>query len=445
MGEIKNNLEEQIAYVKDIFLEKSKDKEIIYISHFDTDGISSAAIITKALKKRDQMFSVRIIKSLDEQYIRDLPKDKIILLTDLGSGSLKDLKQTQIENIFIIDHHEIIQDIPENVQIINPELHKKEKLSSSSLAYLFAKSLDEKNNELAKLAVLGMVGDMMEKDIDKLNQTILEEGGIKQKQGLLIYPSTRPLNRTLEYSSQPFIPGVTGSPEGVITLLREAGIKPSKKGYPCIIELDQEQMEKLITAVMLRNPKGKSSEIIGNIFLLSMFNKLEDARELSAMVNACSRYGDSSTALQLLMEIPGSKKKAESIHIKYKQYLIAGLKIAQEKEKIEGKGYVIINAKEKIKDTMIGTVCSIFSKSAIYEEGTIIIGLANYDDKIKISARSVGRAPRNLREVLNLVVTETGGEVGGHEFAAGANIHKDHEEKFLELLKKNLEVEMVRV
>jgi RecJ-like exonuclease len=445
MGEKKNSLEEHIKKVCDSFLEKSKGKEIQVISHFDTDGISSAAIMIKALKRLDKNFTLKILKSLDEQAILDLPKDKVTIFLDLASGSLDYIGESSLKDVFIIDHHEIIKEIPKNVEIINPQLHEKQKLSTSSLAYLFCKQLDDKNKESAKLAVLGMVGDMLEKEIDKLNNHILEDGEIKKKRGLLIYPSTRPLNRTLEFCSQPFIPGVTGNPQGVTELLREADLIPKSGKYKSIIELDQGQMEKLVTMIMLRNPKCRYEGIIGDIFLIKMFNKLEDAREISAMVNACSRFGESTTALQFLMEIPKAKKSAESIHIKYKQMLVSSLKFVSQVEKIQGKDYVIINAKNNVKDTMIGTIASILQNSALYEEGTIIITMAYYDDKIKVSARTVGRTGRNVREILNNVVEKVSGEVGGHEFAAGCMISQSKEQEFINLLKKNFEIELVKV
>ena len=57
--------------------------------------------------------------------------------------------------------------------------------------------MDPESKKSAKLAVLGMIGDLLEKEIDKLNNGILEDGEIKKKRGLLIYPSTRPINRAL--------------------------------------------------------------------------------------------------------------------------------------------------------------------------------------------------------------------------------------------------------
>ena len=439
------SLEEKIKYVVKEFLEKSKDKEIQIISHFDTDGITSAAIMVQALKKLDKKFSLKIVKSLEEQFIYDLPKNKLTLFLDLASGSLKHIEESSLEDVFIIDHHEVIHEIPEKVTIINSELHDKQKISGSCLTYLFCKEINEENKEFAKLAILGMIGDMLEKEIDKLNNGILEDGEIQKKRGLIIYPSTRPLNRTLEFSSKPFIPKVTGNIKGVLELLREVGLNPINGKYKSLIELNEDEMEKLVTAIMLRNPKAKNKEIIGDIFLIKLFNKLEDARELSAKINACSRFGESETALQLCMEIPSAKRRAESIHARYKQQLLSGLKYASEAEKIEGKKFVILNAKHHIKDTMIGTIASILSNSSLYEEGTIITTMAYYDDKIKVSSRIVGRNGRNAREILNSIIEKIGGEVGGHESAAGCIIKQEKEKEFIDFLKKNLELELIKI
>lgn len=443
------SLEERIKLVADKFLEKSKEKEILIVSHFDTDGITSAAIAIKTLKNLDKKFSVKIVKSLEEQFIYDLPKDKIILFLDLASGSMDYIEKSGIKEVFIIDHHEIVQDVPKNINIINPELHDRQKISSSGLTYLFCSQLNPKHKEIAKLAIIGMIGDMLEKEIDKLNNGILNDSEVKKKRGLLIYPSTRPLNRVLEYCSNPYIPGVTGDANGVLELLRETGIKPKNGKYKSLIELNEDEMSKIVTAILLRmqKPKSQSADIIGDIFLVKLFNKLEDAREISAMINACSRLGESHTAIQLCMEIPKAKKRAEAIHIKYKQFILSGLKFIHEAEKIEGEGFVIINAKKEIKDTIIGTVASILANSPLYSEGTIIVAMAHDEDNksVKISARNVGRAGRNVREILSRVITQTGGEVGGHEFAAGCLIPIEKEEEFINTLKKSLEIEIVRV
>ncbi|MCF7910160.1 DHH family phosphoesterase [Candidatus Pacearchaeota archaeon] len=443
------SIESKIKNVAEKFLEKSKDKEIYIVSHFDTDGISSAAIMIQALKKLDKKFSLKIVKNLDEEFIKKIPKNKLILFLDLASGSLNHIKNSELTDVFIIDHHEIPNPdlLPENIEIINPELLDKQKISASGLVYLFCKQLNPKNKEFAKLAVLGMIGDTLEKEIENLNHDILNDSEVKRKRGLLIYPSTRPLNRVLEYSSNPFIPGVTGDTKGVLELLRETGLSPANGRYKSLIELNEEEMEKLVTAIMLRKPKKQNRKIIGDIFLIKFFNKLEDARELSAIVNACSRLGRSDVALQFCMEFQNAKKDAELIHARYKQHIISGLKFASQTEKISGNGFVIINAQNNIKDTIAGTITSILSNSQLYEHGTILTTMAHTEDKekIKVSSRIVGNG-RNVREVLNNVIEILGeGEVGGHECAAGCVISRNQEEDFIKNLKKNLEIEVVKV
>lgn len=440
----------EIKSIAEKFLEKLENREIQIISHFDTDGITSATIMIYALRKLDKIFSVKIIKRIERGFIENLSKceNKVILFLDLASGNLEEIKKANISDVFIIDHHEIPEklEIPENVYIINPQLNSKEKISSSCLTYLFCKEIlaEHHDNKLAKFAILGMIGDLMEKNIEKLNNEILNDSEIKRKRGLTIYPSTRPLNRVLEYCSEPYIPGVTGNTGGVLELLREAGIFQNGK-CKTLMELNSEEMSKLVTSIILRNPKAKNKEIIGDIFLIKMFNKLEDARELSAIINACSRLGESDLALQFCMEIPKAKKRAEYNHAKYRQLILSALKFISEAEKIEGEGFIIINAKEQIKDTMIGTIASILSNSLLYEEGTIIVTMAYYENKIKVSARSVGKTIRNVREILNDVVKKIGGEIGGHEVAAGCMISQEKEQEFINLLKKNLEIELVKI
>ena len=423
----------------------SKTKQIKVISHYDTDGITSAAIFAKALQRWKKSFSLQIVKGLDEQFINSLPENQILIFLDLASGSLNYLKNKKAD-IFIFDHHEIIDSIPKNIFMINPLLDNHNMLSAAGVCYLFAKTLSHENKDLANLAVIGMVGDFLDKNIHQTYDEILKDANVIIKKGLLIYPSTRPLDKALEYSSSPYIPGVTGNYKGAIELLRDANITRTDGRFKSLHELTEEEMSNLVTSIMLRGvDQKKLSSLIGNLYLVKFFNKLEDAREFSASINACSRMDHPETSLGFCLGNKKFKEEAEKIYIEYKQHLISALKFVSELEKIRGKNYEIINAKNNIKDTIIGTVASILSNSSVYQEGTIIVALAYNEDKIKVSARIAGREGRNVREVLNQVVVPLGGEVGGHPKAAGCLISKNHEALFLSELQKILEVELVKV
>jgi len=423
----------------------SKNKPIKVISHFDTDGITSAAIFSRALQRWGKKFSLQIVKGLDEEFIKNLPETHILIFVDLASGSLDYLAKKKTE-VFIFDHHQVVQEIPKNVTMVNPEIDNYEQISGASICYLFAKALGVHNEDLATLAVLGMVGDTHEKDLGKTYTEIIQDSGATIKKGILIYPSTRPIDRALEYSSNPYIPGVTGSYTGVLELLRDTIIKRENGRFKALYELTEEEMRSLVTAIAINNTNAgakASSELIGNLYLIKFFNKLEDARELSALVNACSRMDCPEISLGFCLGNAEFKQKAEKLYIEYKQHLVSALKFVNEMDKIKGPKYEIINAKDNVKDTIIGTVASIISRSHTYEEGTVIIALAYSKDKIKISARLAGREGHNVREVLTKVVVPLGGEVGGHPNAAGCIIEKDQEEQFIEQIKKTLEIQKI--
>jgi len=435
----------KIGELTEKFLKESANKKILVISHHDTDGITSAAIFASALQRLDKDFSIKVLKNLEKEYIEKIPKEPILVFLDLGSASINLLEKLKNE-IYIIDHHEIPRN-SEKINIINPHLYGEEDLSGSCLTYLFVKEIDKENKDLANLAIIGMVGDLLEKNIGKIGNIIVNDAEMIIKKGLLLYPATRPLNKALEFSSSIIIPGVTGSSTGAINLLRETGIGITDKGYKSLIELDEDEMSKLITSVLLRKGGEDIDNFIGNIYLVKFFNRLEDARELSATINACSRLERSSTALSLCMGSKEARKKAEKIYASYKQHLIAGLNFISNSKKIEGDNYVIINAKSNIKDTIIGTLASILSMSSIYKDGTTIVTMARNKDKIKVSARISGRNgnSKNIREILDSVIGEIGGESGGHALAAGCVISLKKEREFIETLKKKLEFELVKI
>jgi len=427
------------------FLEIIKEKDIKIISHHDTDGITSAAILAKTLKKLDKTFSIKIVKQLDKESLESIKKSckkDVVVFLDLGSSLLEELSEFS-NPVFVIDHHEISSKASGNITVINPHLFKEEAISGAGLTYLFSKALIPESKELANLAVLGMVGDMLDREISKLNNKIIEDAEVVIKKGLMLYPATRPIHKALEYSSSMYIPGVTGNSKGVLSLLREADIKKQENGYKSLIELTDEENSRLITAILMRTHQNQD-RLIGNLYLVKFFNKLEDARELSAMINACSRLGHSDVAVSFCLDNKKAKTKAETIYADYKQHLVKALNYADD-NKIEGKGYVILNAQDQIKDTIIGTVASILSMSKNYPDGTIIIAMSYDQDRIKVSARVAGRTGRNVREVLSQVTSDLGAECGGHAMAAGCLISKDQESVFLENLTKSLATEVIKI
>ena len=75
--------------------------------------------------------------------------------------------------------------------------------------------------------------------------------------------------------------------------------------------------------------------------------------------------------------------------------------------------------------------------------------MAYSQEKIKVSARIAGREGRNVREILHKAVTPMSNpheiEVGGHPNAAGCLIPKEKEQEFINNLRQQLEVEVIKV
>jgi len=434
-------MEKAIAKAVNLFLEKTKDRNIKIVSHFDTDGITAAAILAKTLRRLNKKFTIKIVKNLEKEFVEQLNNEDLVVFLDLGSSLVEEI--SKLKDAFIIDHHEISLQAQENITIINPHLFGGEEISAAGLAYLFSKSVNPENKDLANLAVVGMVGDMLERSISKINNRILEDAEVIIKKGLLLYPATRPIHKTLEFSSAIFIPGITGNSRGVLSLLREIGIKKENNEYKNLIELTDEELSKLITEILLRTRK-KGEDLIGNIYLVKLFNRLEDARELSAMINACSRLGYTNVALSLCLDNKDARTKAETIYADYKQQLVAALNFA-ENNMIEGNGYIFLNAGHEIRDTIIGTVASILSMSHQYKEGTIIITMSYDKEKLKVSARVAGREGRNVRELLEKSMKDIEGECGGHPLAAGCLFSREKEKEFIDNLTKSLQLEVVKI
>lgn len=444
-----------IENITNDFKEASKQKPIRIISHYDTDGITAAAIIIKAFQREDKTFSVKIIRQLEIDFLEELKKEvelkkEILFFLDLASSNLEILSKINTE-VFVLDHHDINEMVKSpNLHIVNPRMFNEE-ASSAGIAYLFAKQLNPNNKDLASLAVIGMVGDMLDKTLSKVNNYIIKDAeDIIVKRGLLIFSATRPLHKALEFSSEIFIPGVTGSAAGALGLLREAGIRTDNGKYANLLDLNEEETSRLITAIMLRRFSQDKSEdsVIGNIYLIKFFNRMQDARELSTLINACSRLDYSDVALSLCLGDKKSKIKAEEIHNSYKHEIIEALNWLSREKKIEGKNYVIINAKNRIKDTIIGTVTSILSYSGIYEAGTILLGMAYQDNKVKVSARMAGREENkniNLQKLITTILKKVGGEGGGHPEAAGCLIPLEKENEFIETAKNEIESESMKI
>jgi len=443
---------------------KSFDKQgtIRIISHLDADGITACAILIHVLNKENRKYSISIIPQLNREKVIEFSKEAYpyFIFTDLGSGQMRAINELlRDKQIIVLDHHKLekVSQLGKNIVHINPHLHGidgSKEIAGAGVAYLFAKALDKRNEELAHIAVVGAIGDVQEDNgflrlNDEILQTAVKQGTIQVKRGLRFFGiQTKPLHKVLEYSTDPYIPGVSGSESGAIQFLHQIGINPKNStGWKKVVHLNEEEMKKLVTGiVMKRLDETKPEDVLGNIYVLPKEPKespTRDCREYATLLNACGRMERASFGIGVCLGIKDDRRKALQTLADYKREIVAALNWFEEnKEKIlHGNGFIIINAGNEISPTIIGTLASIVSKSGEIKDNTYILSLArNLNGTTKISLRISGRNNEefDLRNIIKDISLRVGGEAGGHMHAAGALIPTDKEMMFIEAAKELL-------
>jgi len=417
---------------------KSVNSIIQIVSHLDADGVASAAIMASALIQLEKKFQITFIKRIKPELIEDLKKRKpeLIIFTDIGSGYLDIVKILDC-NVIITDHHEVEGSVSENIIHINPEIFDVH-LSGAGTTYLVARELLQ-NNNLAPLAIVGTIGDVAY----SLNSKIFETSLIETTTGLNLFGRfSRPLYKALEFSD---IPDISGNPSKAIQFLSEIGIKLQKDGeWRTLNDLTEDERKKLTDAIVkeyLKHEKFKKEEIFSHILTLKNFpDELKDAREFATVLNACANLNEPAMGIAICL---GNKKALESVKGLMRGYkkLIANYmdwikSNPQSLKQTEFATYLL--AGDSINENLIGTIVSILFRPS---EKTLI-GFAKAEDGIKVSARS---KDVNIRKVIVEAARICGGRGGGHEFAAGATIPFETEERFIEICENLLKERLIKI
>ncbi|MAF51234.1 MAG: hypothetical protein CMH64_04040 [Nanoarchaeota archaeon] len=440
--------------IKEATVKFSEIKTPIHvISHLDTDGLTAAAIMVKTLTKLNKTFSLSIVRQMTKQFLNELKNESYenYIFLDLGSENLKDIDEVlKNRKIFILDHH-LIHEHENNFYHLNPYLHNldgSKEVSGAGVTYLFSKALDHQNKDLAYLALMGAIGDKQEakEGFQGLNKEILKDSldlnKIEIKTGLRMFDSqTKPLYQVLQFSTDPYLPGITGSENSSIGFLEEIGIEKNRK----LIHLSEEELKKLTSSIIIKRMGSEDDpkDILGNIYLLKDQDEsspIKDLKEFSTLLNSCGRLNKPSLGIGTCLNDEKSFELAIDLLTNYKTELINSLNwFYQNKNSSSVKeipGLTIINAEGNIRDTVIGNVTSIIGRSNAYPPDTILISLAHtLEGDTKISIRASGnKAPLiNLREKLNKITQKLGYESGGHSFAAGSLMPQEKEQEFINL------------
>jgi RecJ-like exonuclease len=429
-----------------------KHSSALVVSHIDADGLTSAAIMGKALERAGIDCDIRFVKQLDSAALAGIADSdpELVIFTDLGSGMLDAIKTLNL-NAVISDHHQ-----PRGVHEhhLNPHLfgfHGATDVSGSGVTYLIATSLGN-NSDLADLAIVGAVGDLQHMKNGQLigiNRQILEEGanaGVLhyEKDLLLFGRQTRPIFKLLQYSSDPFLSGISGSEDASIEFLKKIGLRQHGEKWRRWIDLETVEKQQIVSALFQfclssGMPAASVQRLIGEVYTLLREREgteVRDASEYSTLLNATARYDHADIGLAVCMGDRGKSYDRASILLsEHRKNLVEGINLVKEQGTIRMEHLQYFDSGNKIRETIVGIVagmCSSFVKHDVP-----IIAFADSDGGVKVSSRGnydLIRKGLNLGNAISEAARSVGGTGGGHDIAAGAFIPGEAKSEFLKIL-----------
>ena len=486
LSKLNKDLEKAKTFLLDNI--KEIDSPIHIYTHLDADGLSSGAILGKALYRESLPFQITVLRQLEKSEIQNISNkirdnNGFLIFCDLGSGQYLELQKNLIKNknftsFLILDHH-LPQDISNKEEIdsireihrntsswhINPyffDIDGSKEISAAGLCYYFSKCLNSLNLDLSPIAIVGAIGDIQNQYINKsfqgLNSLILEDAknsGLIEVVNDLNFSALRPINEAIAYSSEIKLPGLTKNAAKTLVFLKTLGIliENSEGNVKTLNELNQAEKQKISSAIIeyasLKldlEPSYIINKLIINRYILKeevIHSELHDAREFSYLLNACGRTYNASLGIAIAMgDRKEIYKQSKEVRQNYRKLLQESLYWIENKEKIQQKEYIqYFFGENVIPESIIGTITSILIFENIHgiDKSKPIFGLAKRKDEnvYKVSGRAHEKIVKkgvNLSEAIREACIHLSLDVlgGGHPPAAGTKIPVDAVESFLE-------------
>lgn len=436
---------------------RRQKKRILVVTHIDADGLSSGSVAFHALARSGAIVSVRAIPDLDIRALESLKADRsdFYLFTDLGSGLIPELTKAFGEAFLVVDHHQLPPEHAMLPNVLNAwgfGFDGGVEASSSTMAYMLAIAIDERNRDLSLLAIIGALGDRQDsgdgRSLTGLNKKALGdsiEGGFVEvtKDFLFHGRETRPIHEAIAMTYTPFIPGLSGAKDSTLAALSGAGLSLKDRGrWRNLAELSTEEKQKLLevlTAYIGSNGGGSAvvSELIGEIYSLRLedpLTPLHDGREFATLLNACGRMDATDVGVAISL---GDRDQALSgamrLMSEYRGKLNKAIQTLQTGDKITEHGNVmVVIGDDFIEERLTGSISSLLASSDKYRDKMVLVRTRSGETDLKFSSRLGDSFPTdvNLGIILKEAAEAVGGVGGGHSMAAGAKIPVTKRDEF---------------
>jgi single-stranded-DNA-specific exonuclease len=429
-------------------------ERITIVSHIDADGITSATILRLALQREGIPVEPVFVRQLEPFAMRFVPQDDSLkIFSDLGAGQQNLLAERGLspQQVLIVDHH-VSQPFGEGYREINALAYGYAKFSAAGMAYLLARELDGDNLDLAKLAVIGNVGDMMAReDLGLIGpaREIVEDGvacgavEVRARELNCYGISTRPVHISLAFSDDPHIPGITNSPQGALRFLERLGIelKTPRGEWKVWEEFSHEEKRAVTSGVMQQLlAHGRSiKRLLAEVYLFPAEMErtpLRNAAEYATLLNACGRWAKPLIGHAVCLgDRAGALREAEHMLTHHRTVIRELLQYIIENGVTELSHLQYLHVGERFPDTIVGIGAGMALSRLNREKPILIMCKLPEDPTVtKVSMRTVdemvGRGV-DLQAALVHASRSCGGEAGGHRIAAGAYIPGEAEQEFV--------------
>lgn len=440
----------------------SSAKSARVISHIDADGIAAGAIAFITLGRLGIPHEVFFEKKISEETVRTINEstEDLVWICDLGSGYLSLFARS---GIVVTDHHvpdpkfrksQTFIDSFADIIHLNPHsygIDGSQDVCGAGMTYLLSREIDQKNKDLAYLAIIGAVGDFQDSrksGLTGLNRLILGDavgnGDMFIETDLRFFGrESRPLVQFLEYNNEPSVPGLSGDRDGCIELLKMLDIPLTSGGKQRTwSDLDNEEKMMATKAILSMAENGDDAKhMCGEVYILPNFKKgsgLGDAKEFATVLNSCGRYDDAETGMRICKGDLSALRDAERNRTDHRRNISSALNHIKDNSLIRERRYIqYFDSGPEIRETVVGIVAGMLLNSGDVRRNLPIIAFADSDDGVKVSARTnreLTDKGLNLAEIMKKASESVGGYGGGHNVAAGATIPYDKKEAFLDIV-----------
>ncbi|GAB4318614.1 MAG: DHH family phosphoesterase [Promethearchaeota archaeon] len=449
--------------------------------------MSAASIIASTLLRAGVTFQVSIQKQVTLEGVEWIkatssPGEHVLAFTDFGTGQRELLlKKLGAFQILVCDHHEPPGEVAGTTAgdgafatkeggaflELNPHYHGIDggrEISGAGVTYVACKNLGPRNEDLAPMAVVGAVGDRQDQEdqhqLTGFNQVILEDGIklglVDSVYGIRVFGrETRPLAKALAYTTDPYIPGLSGNPDACSRFLVDLGLKlEDESGRPrTFSDLTRDEVIDFtseLTSFLAQH--GENSLVVQELIAVNYILPREpkgsftrDVREFGFLLNSCGRLDRAGLGVAIGMGARGAfLEEAEVAIAEYRGTLSSALDVIETNSLLQQMDHVqFFYGGGLIPEKVVGTVCSLVLGSPGTPE-KVIVGLADSEEAnlLKVSLRgptTVVQDPVHnpsgvhLGEIMHEASAHFNLEnpAGGHAAACGAYIPRELMDDFL--------------